>query len=105
MPYGVSALLNGQDPTLININLDGIVIAVEGPALACDCTHDSCAVRQNDPTHYESCDCPKVDGLLAVSIAPVNDDSWDSVLWAHVPKEELLEELDQLRLAIDTNFD
>lgn len=82
---------------MININLDGLVIAVEDPALACACEHDSCFARQNDPDHHEECDCPKVTGMLALSVAPIHDDSWDSVHWAHVTREELLEGLDDLR--------
>lgn len=82
--------------TYVNINLGGLVIAVEDPALACACEHDSCFAQQNSSAHHNECDCPKVEGQVALSVADIHDNSWDNVHWAYATKEDVLEALNDL---------
>lgn len=79
----------------------GFVIDVDPKALACDCEHDSCWVQQNNPGHYDTCDCPKVEGQIALSVSEPGDwADWDSIRWAHLTAAEALERIDQVRSLI-----
>lgn len=84
------------------VDFGGLGIAVE-PALVCECVHDTCWKRQGDRDHYERCECPKAQGLLAVLAVdsqPFPD--WDSIQWGHLTKTELLRKLDDLRILVES---
>lgn len=79
------------------VTLGQISISLYNPALACDCEHDSCFVGQNNPDHYDYCNCPKVEGKIALEVSPIGDNSWDSGHWSHMEPAELLQGIDRLR--------
>lgn len=84
------------------VDFGGLGITVEH-ALVCECAHDTCWKRQGDLGHYERCECPKTEGLIAVlAVESSNFPDWDSIQYGHVTKTELLHKLDDLRMLVES---